>query len=268
MIKDTKGIVIQMEKIQYEELKEQQNTFWWFAGKREIVTDFAESFAGLKKGADVKILDVGCGMGLMLERLSHFGTVFGMDTEESAVEYCTSMCSEQGIESYIYKGSLPDEVPFEPNFFDFIFALDVIEHVDDDCAALSALNSLLKENGKLILTVPADMSLWSFNDELNHHFRRYDRQELIDKVICAGLHTIKCSYYNSILYPAVWAVRHFKNVFHIYSSDVNTVNCFNSILKTLFISEKYRLRGKGFKHGVSLILVCEKAPVIDDSTAF
>jgi SAM-dependent methyltransferase len=247
-----------MEKRQYEELKEQQDTFWWFAGKREIVTDFAGFFAGLKKGADVKILDVGCGMGLMLERLSQYGTVFGMDTEESAVEYCTTMCTEQGIESNIYQGALPNEVPFEPNSFDFIFALDVIEHVENDCAALSVLNSLLKENGKLILTVPANMSLWSYNDELNHHFRRYDRQELIEKVIRAGFHIIKCSYYNSILYPSVWAVRHIKNAFHIHSSDVNSVSCFNAILRTLFISEKYRLRGKGFKHGVSLILACEK----------
>lgn len=247
-----------MEQIQYEELKEQQNTFWWFAGKREIVTDFAVFFAGLKKGTNIRILDVGCGMGLMLERLSHFGTVFGMDTEESAVKYCTDMCNEQGIKANISKGALPDEIPFDANSFDYVFALDVLEHVDNDCRALSILHSLLKKEGKLILTVPADMSLWSYNDELNHHFRRYDKQELIEKVMQAGFHIINCSYYNSILYPAIWAVRQIKNAFHIYSSDVKTISCFNGILKTLFISEKYRLRNKGFKHGVSLILACER----------
>jgi len=255
-----------MEKKQYEELKELQDTFWWFAGKREIVTDFAAFYAGLKTGANVTILDVGCGMGLMLERLSHFGSVFGMDTEESAVEYCTGMCAEQGFDFSIRKGSLPDDIPFEPHFFDYIFALDVLEHVEDDKSALSILYSLLKPDGKLILTVPAHMSLWSYNDELNHHFRRYEKQELTDKVISAGFRIIKCSYYNTFLYPAVWTVRHLKNTFHINSSDVNKVNCFNGVLKRLFISEKYRLRGKGFKHGVSLILACEKDSLTNHPT--
>lgn len=77
-----------MEKSQYDELKAQQNIHWWFTGKREIVIDFAEVHAGLTPKANCNILDVGCGMGLMLDSLAHYGNVYGVDTEEDAVEYC------------------------------------------------------------------------------------------------------------------------------------------------------------------------------------
>lgn len=62
-------------------------------------------------------------------------------------------------------------IPFQDKIFDYIFALDILEHVKDDAEALQTHFNLLKANGKLILTVPALMSMWSYNDELNQHYR-------------------------------------------------------------------------------------------------
>ena len=158
-------------------------------------------------------------------------------------------------------GSLPDSVPYENNFFDFIFAADVIEHVEDDIAALKTLRNLLKPNGKLIITVPALMSMWSFNDELNHHFRRYEEKELLEKAEKSGLKILNYSFYNSFLYPAVKIVRTLKNKLKIKTSDIgnNSGNFLtNAILTKIFASEKFYLRKNRFNVGVSLIMACEK----------
>jgi hypothetical protein len=54
--------------------------------------------------------------------------------------------------------------------------LDVLEHIEDDAAALGRLWHLLKAKGHAILTVPALQSLWSVHDVINLHYRRYDKR--------------------------------------------------------------------------------------------
>jgi SAM-dependent methyltransferase len=250
-----------MEKRQYDELKAQQNIHWWFTGKREIVIDVAKTYLGFEKGNDKKILDVGCGMGLMLDALQEYGTVYGLDMEEEAVEYCNQVLAEQGKAPNVVIGSLPDHVPFQEGMFDYIFALDIIEHVKNDTAALNKLYSLLKEDGKLLITVPALMSMWSYNDELNHHYRRYEKDELLEKLNGSGLKVIKFSFYNSYLYPFAWTVRKIKRLLSIKSSDVadETKNGLtNRLLHKIFVSEKKHLRKGDFRNGVSLIAACSK----------
>ena len=252
-----------MEKCQYDELRSQQKVHWWFVGKKEIVMDFAETHAGLHENAmkRLKILDVGCGMGLMIDELVKCGEVYGLDMEEEAVQYCNENLISQGYPPNVFKGLLPDEVPFDRDFFDYIFALDVIEHVEDDATALKTLLSLLKPGGSLILTVPALMKLWSYNDELNHHFRRYEKDELVTKVTQAGFKITKCSFYDSYLYVPAYITRSVKNRLNIRKSDVKeTTNdsILNKILKRIFVSEKKRLRAGEFKKGVSLIMACKK----------
>ncbi|MGN0407135.1 MAG: class I SAM-dependent methyltransferase [Bacteroides sp.] len=79
-----------MNKEVYEELRKIQNVHWWFVAKREIVLDMFEHFCQLKPLP--KILDVGCGMGLMLESLQEYGEVYGLDASYDAVEYCRNKC--------------------------------------------------------------------------------------------------------------------------------------------------------------------------------
>lgn len=254
-----------MEKSQYDEHKALQNIHWWFTGKREIVLDFARVHAGLVPDEHNSILDVGCGMGLMLDSLAGYGQVYGVDTEEEAVKYCNDSMSRDTTKSHrggvVKIGSLPDKIPFQNNMFDYIFALDVLEHIEDDKAALNTLFNLLKPNGKLIITVPALMSMWGYNDEISHHYRRYEKNELFSKVTGANFSVIKYSFYNSYLFLPAWIVRHLKNILHIKTSDASLqkTNSFtNRVLKKIFASEKYRLRNGKFRIGVSLIMACSK----------
>ncbi len=248
-----------MEARQYDELKRVQEIHWWFKGKREIVIDFLDRYS--KRGG--KLLDVGCGMGLMLDVLYNYGEPYGMDMEKVAVDYCRSKLKND-LSDRIQQGSFPNDVPFDNNYFDTIIALDVLEHIEDDKNSMIRIHNMLKDDGVLIATVPALMSMWSYNDVLNHHYRRYEYEELKDKIIGAGFTIEKISFYNTKLFPIAYIVRKVKNAFHIESSDIKEDsggvkdNLINKILYRIFVSEKKHLRKHDYKKGVSIILVARK----------
>jgi SAM-dependent methyltransferase len=70
--------------------------------------------------------------------------------------------------------------------FDTLFAFDVLEHIEDDKAALAQWHSWLRPGGTLLLSVPARMKLWTAGDEWAGHFRRYERDELKQRLADAG----------------------------------------------------------------------------------
>jgi len=90
--------------------------------------------------------------------------------------------------------------------FDLMTAFDVIEHMEDDRAALGRMVELLEPGGTLLLTVPAFMSLWDEHDVINRHFRRYDKGSLRDILRPHG-EVRRLSYFYRSLYPAKLAVR-------------------------------------------------------------
>lgn len=248
-----------MEKSQYDELKKMQKTHWWFRGKQEIVMDIYSRYC--KVAPDAKVLDAGCGMGLMLETLGEISEVYGMDIEKEAVEYCRKSFDGVYAQKHICCGSLPDNIPFSEDF-DTVIALDVLEHIGDDKKAISCIYNMLVEGGTLLITVPALMCMWSGNDELNHHYRRYDKHELESKIRGAGFIIEKSSYYNSLLFLPAYLIRKIKNMCHIVSSDISLStkdNIMNRILKKIFASEKIILRKSNFPIGVSLIMVARKS---------
>jgi Methylase involved in ubiquinone/menaquinone biosynthesis len=70
--------------------------------------------------------------------------------------------------------------------FDIVTALDVIEHNQDDLSLLREAYRVLKPGGYLVITTPAFMWLWSYNDVLNAHVRRYDIPMLYVKLHQVG----------------------------------------------------------------------------------
>src|SRR6185312_15111914 len=154
-------------------------------------------------------------------------------------------------------GHLPDEIPFRDQRFDLICMFDVLEHVDRDTEALVALKPLLKENGRILLTVPAYQWLWSAHDEFLHHQRRYSGVDLRWKISAAGFRPLKFSHYNAVLFPLAAVVRLKDKLLGntkisgtaIPSSPVNR------LLKHVFGAERYFLRYLNFPFGVSLLCI-------------
>ena len=88
--------------------------------------------------------------------------------------------------------------------FDCVVSCEVIEHIEADRAFLKRTNDLLTKGGQLIISVPARQKYWSRDDEIVGHFRRYEKQELYDKLIEVGYSEIRVESYG---FPFINIVR-------------------------------------------------------------
>jgi len=230
-----------------------QKKHWWFVTRKNVVLDVIKRY--LTKNDQIKVLDIGCGSGLMLTSLDKIGETYGMDMSDEAISF-----SKEIFSGRVEKGALPDQLPYQENFFDLITALDVIEHIDNDVDSISAIRSLLVPGGKVVFTVPAYMFLWSPHDEMNEHKRRYTLPELKKKLVEAGFTVEKISYYNTFLFPVVFLVRMLNNgLKRDGASDMDMPSSsLNYVLKKIFGIEKYLLRYLNLPFGVSVLAVVRK----------
>src|SRR5262249_11286674 len=98
------------------------------------------------------------------------------------------------------------DMPFtEP--FQVVGAFDVLEHLPDDRKVLRALRRHLAADGRLVLTVPAHMALWSHFDEFSGHCRRYSMATLRQALGESGFEVEYLTPFMAALFPLVWLGR-------------------------------------------------------------
>jgi SAM-dependent methyltransferase len=129
--------------------------------------------AGLPAG---RLLEIGCGAGALLHDIARRG--FAVSALEPSAE-------AREIARYINHDTpglsiSADEQEGWQSHFDYIFALEVLEHIVDDAAALRKWGAWLGPGGKLLLSVPAHPRHWCASDDWAGHCRRYERQGLLD----------------------------------------------------------------------------------------
>lgn len=185
----------------YDEHYELETTHWWFRGRRRILLRLLElHLPPPPAGGRREILDVGCGAGGMASSLASLGRIRGVDSDARAIE----LSRKRGIEVELLTGPA---LPFDPETFDVVTLLDVLEHLDDDAAMLGEIRRVLKPGGALLLSVPAYRFLWGAQDVVSHHRRRYVAPEIRRLLARSGFDVCRLSYFNTLLFPVIAAVR-------------------------------------------------------------
>lgn len=238
----------------YQILYDTEATHWWLAARRNIVLDSIRQ--RYSKRTDLQILDAGCGTGLMLQELAPFGTVEGVDISGEALQFCR----KRGLDNV--RQADVTQMPFPDEQFDVVTALDVLEHLDDDTAALREFRRVLKPGGRVFVFAPAHKWLWSLQDEVSHHKRRYVRRTLRDVVTDAGLEIERQTYVSTFLLPVIYLGRQWLKV-RMKFQEFNTENNLhpawsNTILRNVFESEIPILRFMNMPFGASLLCVARK----------
>jgi SAM-dependent methyltransferase len=175
-----------------------EDRHWWYRGRRTVLNRVIKDL-GLPEHA--RILDAGCGSGRNMVELSRYGTVSAIELSSASVALARDRYAGEVVEGSVL------EMPFADASFDLAASLDVIEHLEDDVAALRELRRVVAPGGALLATVPAYQWLWSGHDEINHHFRRYTRASLAQAGEQAGWREVRTTYFNSLLLPIAILLR-------------------------------------------------------------
>ena len=238
-----------MDRAVFDRMDSQEEVHWWFSARRVMIRTAIERLIDLP--AEPRLLEAGCGTGGNLEMLSDFGALRAFELDAPARERATE---KSGIA--VAEGALPDNVPFEGEVFDLIGLFDVLEHVEQDEAALAALGERLASNGKILLTVPAFPWLWSAHDERHHHFRRYTRNSIGEVAGRAGLTVARSFYFNTALFPVAVAARAIKRATSSDAPDDTLPGPFvNGALRTVFAAERHLVGRVSMPVGLSLCAI-------------
>jgi glycosyltransferase involved in cell wall biosynthesis len=148
------------------------------------------------------ILEIGSGTGLMTKYLASRGDLTATDLDPQYVELLGRTFADRPnvhVRPLDLARLATDGVP--KRSFDTVVCSNVLEHIEDDRAALAAMRDVLVPGGRVVLVVPALKPLYGSIDAAIHHHRRYSREEAAEKLRAAGLEVEHLSYFNMVGVP-------------------------------------------------------------------
>ncbi len=251
-----------------ESIEIEEDKHWWFTGRTWSLLNMLDRI--VKPDGSKRVLDIGCGAGNMIHHLGRYGPVVGVDNNPKPL----SVAQARG---YDVREGEAEDLPFDDEAFELVALLDTVEHCDDDMAVLRECYRVCGPGGHLVITVPAFMWLWSHNDVLNDHKRRYTARELGEKLARIGFRVRRLSYNNFLVFPmgaAVILLRrgaghepelgspHFDD--ESYQVEMEPVQPWlNTILSGVTWTESQILRWLSLPVGTSLICIAQRPAVQD-----
>ncbi|MDR3188638.1 MAG: class I SAM-dependent methyltransferase [Prevotellaceae bacterium] len=135
-----------------------------------------------------KLLDIGAGIGTFAERLRAKGyNVYCVEPDDAQRE----QIAQKGLPASASVEDVAD------SSVDYIYSLNVLEHIENDAEALTLWAKKLKAGGKILAYVPAFRILYSSHDKAIGHYRRYRKKTLAGCFASAGLQVETMKYADS-----------------------------------------------------------------------
>jgi len=230
----------------------ESGNFWFRARNRLIMDALRRHFPGLQD-----FLEVGCGTGYVL---SGVASAFPGARLAGTEIFCAGLdFASRRVPRAEFLQVDARRIPYDAEF-DVVGAFDVLEHIPEDEAVISQMHQAIKPGGGIVVTVPQHDWLWSRQDELAGHVRRYSAKELRSKVTRAGFRVIEMRSFVSLLLPALWLSRFIGNAREADPLSELRLGMFVNALLGSVMTMEYALGrfGVSFTGGGSLLLVASK----------
>jgi SAM-dependent methyltransferase len=156
-----------------------------------------------------RVLEVGCGVGSIVELLGNRQFICGIDVDAEVLAYAAARFPDRDRYDFrlldFSQLSQPEITSLRDVRFNTIVSLNLLEHINDDVAALRAMGEIVQPGGHLVLLVPAHPSLYGDYDRLDGHFRRYTKETFMRVLRTAGLTHYSLRYFNALGALGWWA---------------------------------------------------------------
>ena len=238
----------------YELAHAEAGHFWFRSRNRLIIWALDRFFPDARN-----FLEIGCGTGFVLSGVADTNPnleISGSEIHSAGLSYAANRVKN----ATLFQMDARD-IPFEDEF-DVIGAFDVLEHIKEDERVLAQMFHALAPDGGIILTVPQHRFLWSQQDEYAYHVRRYEAQELHNKVEQAGFQVESTTSFVSLLLPLMFMSRLSKRkLVENYDStqEFRISPLANRALESVLDLERMMIRGGiSFPAGGSRLLIARK----------
>lgn len=216
---------------------------WYYLSKAAAVSSLiCEGQTNIKE-----VVDVGAGSAFFSEYLSKFLPQTKFTCVDPNYEFQDLKHTEQIKMTRSINNSDGDLYLF----------MDVLEHVEDDKDLLESYLQIAKSGTRVLITVPAFMSLWSPHDVYLGHYRRYRRKEVEVLAASVGLKVQKSYYLFSSLLPIVYLLRKFGYRKRQGSNMTELPNILNWTLLKIHNFEHRFARNRFF--GLSVVVLAVKS---------
>ncbi len=232
---------------------------------RAHAVDEAARIAG---PAPSMIVEIGCSSGFLLRDLmarlpDHFflGADYTYGTLETLGNHLPAVPLVQFDLTHC---PLPDA------FADVVVLLNVLEHIENDEAAIAELFRIVRPGGSVIIEVPAGSSLFDVYDRVLLHHRRYDMPALLASLRNAGFRIERKSHLGFLLYPAFYFSKRLNQLRYHPGSDIDEQALISQMIATtgqrsrllgfVMTCERAMRRYMYFPFGIRCLVTCRKAP--------
>lgn len=209
-----------------------------------------------------KFLEIGCGTGDFIQQIAHNKNleITGSEIYLKGLVYAKkNLPSVDFVQFDVTQGKIGEQ-------FHIITAFDVIEHIENDNAALFNISQMLNKDGILIVSVPQHMFLWSKLDEIVKHKRRYSRRDLVAKLKANNFDIDYATSFVFTLFPLMLLSRLSDRGSNQLSSDEQELEKrvkFSGIFNRIFdlfmrIDEGLIKLGASLPFGGTLVVVAKK----------
>jgi SAM-dependent methyltransferase len=239
-----------MHPDEYVRMHSLEDHYWWFVGRRTLALGLLRRYVK----AQPRILDLGCGTGIISREMGEWADVVSLDMSPIALKFCQG----RGLTQLVRADGTA--LPLAGERADALIGLDIFEHIDDHVKAFQETYRVLEPGGLLVLSVPAFKWLWGPHDVALMHFRRYTKPEVDARLREVGFEIVKSSYSVFFLFPIVAIIRFFekRKKGEPKASLAPLPGWVNSVLIRIQAAEAWFIHRVNLPWGSSVVVVARK----------